>query len=492
MSGNRFIGLLTSAIVLSCSAQPASSQDSLTTLEGRIVSVVEFEASVSKILEKAGVAGLSCAVINDSAIVYVKAFGHRDVSTGALNDEETNFAAASFSKTVFAYLVMSLVEERALDLDEPLQVYLGGPLHEHPAYADLEGDERSGQITARMVLSHTTGFPNWRFLTEDGRLGIMFEPGSRFSYSGEGFGLLQKVVERVTGQGLEELAQTRVFAPLGMMRTSYVWQEMYESNFAAPHDEFMRPRRINRRREADAAGSLQTTAADYARVLVAILNAEGTRKASVDAMLEPQIAIQSQRMFGPAARDDTGGYADIHLAWSLGWGRFDSEYGRAFFHTGHDFGFQNYNVTYPDKGIGVMLLSNSDNFESVAREIVAAALGDDRSPFDWLGYPRFDPSRRREPPPEPVAIEVDPSILSAYTGEYRYATGELLFFKLEGDRLLFSQDGETWDEAFPETETRFFIEGDDLRFEFQQNGEGEVTGLVLQVQGLELRWEKMR
>ncbi len=491
MSANRFISLLASAIVLSC-GEPASSQGLLKTLEGGNVSVAEFEASVSKILEKAGVAGLSCAVINDSAIVYLQAFGRRDASTGGLNDEETNFAAASFSKTVFAYLVMSLAEEGTVNLDEPLQTYLGGPLHEHPAYADLEGDERAGQITARMVLAHTTGFPNWRFLTEDGRLSIMFDPGSRFSYSGEGFDLLQEVVERVTGQGLEELAQTRVFAPLGMLRTSYVWQEMYESNFAAPHDEFGRPRRVNRRREADAAGSMQTTAEDYARFLVAIMNAGALGKASVEAMLEPQIAIQSQRMFGPGAWNDTGEYADIRLAWSLGWGRFDTEYGRAFFHTGHDFGFQNYTVTYPDNGFGIVLLSNSDNFESVAREIVEAALGDDRSPFDWLGYPRFDPSRRREPPPEPVAIEVDPSILSAYMGEYRYATGEVLSFKLEGDRLFFSQDGETWDEAFPETETRFFIEGDDLRFTFLQDEEGEVTGLVLQSQGIELRWERVR
>jgi CubicO group peptidase (beta-lactamase class C family) len=447
---------------------------------------------VSEILEKAGVAGLSCAVINDSAIVYLKAFGQKDASTGDQNDEETNFAAASFSKTVFAFLVMTLVGEGALDLDEPLQVYLGRPLHEDPAYADLDGDERAGQITARMVLSHTTGFPNWRFLTDDGRLRIMFDPGSRFSYSGEGFTLLQKVVEGVTGRGLEELARTRIFAPLGMERTSYVWQEMYESNLAAPHDEFVRPRRVNRRRDAEAAGSMQTTAADYARFLAAIMNAEGTRKASVEAMLEPQIAVQSERMFGPGAWNDTGEYADIRLAWSLGWGRFDTEYGRAFFHTGHDFGFQNYTVTYPDAGVGIVLLSNSDNFESVAREIVEAALGDDRSPFDWLGYPRFDPSRRREPPPEPVAIVVDPSILSAYAGEYRYATGEVLSFKLEGDRLLFSQDGDNWEEAFPETETRFFIEGDDIRIAFQKNEEGEVTGLVLQVQGLELRWEKVR
>jgi CubicO group peptidase (beta-lactamase class C family) len=343
-----------------------------------------------------------------------------------------------------------------------------------------------------MVLSHTTGFPNWRFLTEDGRLRIMFDPGSRYSYSGEGIDLLQMVIEKVTGQGLEELAQARVFEPLGMERTSYVWQSIHEENFAYPHDEFVRPRRANRRRDADAAGSMQTTAEDYARLLVALMNAAGPRKASVETMLAAQIAIMSERMFGPDARNGSGEYADIRLAWSLGFGRFETEHGRAFFHTGHDFGYQNYTVAHIDQGIALVLLSNSDNFESVAREIVKAAIGEDRSPFDWLGYPRFDPSQRREPPAEPVAIDVDSEILAAYTGEYRLAGGEVLFFKLENERLYFSQDQEDWEEAYAETETRFFIEGDDIRLTFVKNADGAVTGLVLQVQGLELQWEKVR
>jgi len=115
-------------------------------------------------MEEADVAGLSCAILNDSQIVYQKAFGYRNKSDGSRNDDQTLFSAASFSKTVFAYLVMLLTEEKVIDLDKPLYEYLDKPLYEYPAYADLKGDDRYQKITARMALSHSTGFPNWRFL----------------------------------------------------------------------------------------------------------------------------------------------------------------------------------------------------------------------------------------------------------------------------------------------------------------------------------------
>ncbi len=223
-----------------------------------------------------------------------------------------------------------------------------------------------------MALSHSTGFPNWRWLEPDRRLRFLFAPGSRHSYSGEGIALLQMVVEEVTSRDLQTLARAKVFEPLGMTRTSYAWQEAFDANAARPHDEFGRPKRLPRRTKPDAAGSMVTTAGDYARLLVAILNATGPRKTTVDEMLRSQIAISYEQMFGPGAWRDTNKYQEIHLAWGLGWGRFDTELGRAFFHTGHDFGYQNYTVTYADRGIGPVLLGNSDNFESVASEIVQA------------------------------------------------------------------------------------------------------------------------
>jgi CubicO group peptidase (beta-lactamase class C family) len=458
----------------------------LKTLDGGTVSSAELEAFIGETMEEAGVTGLSCAVINDSEIVYQKAFGLKDAGAGTPNDEETIFAAASFSKPVFAYLALLLAGEGIIDLDKPLYEYLDQPLPDYPAYADLKDDEVHKQITARMVLSHSAGFPNWRFLTEDGKLSIIFPPGSRYSYSGEGIVLLQMVVEEITGRDLEALAQEKVFGPLAMTRSSYVWQEDYEDNYALPHDEYGRPQMLKKREEADAAGSMATTAGDYARFVVAVLDPGGGREALVNEMLEPQIPITSQAMFGPGAWREADADRDISLSWGLGWGRFDSEHGRAFFHTGNDFGWQNYTVSYPDLGIGIVLLSNSDNFESVARQIVQKALGNTHSPFDWLGYVPFDPFQKKEPPPsEPVAIELDPAALEGYVGVYELTPEDLIHIKL-GDEGLLIGDGQAWMPLYAESETQFFAEVDNARVVFVKDAAGEVTGLSLTVQGMEL------
>ena len=396
-------GSLLCAFLLAGCLRPVASLPSgrptLQTLDGQVVPSEGLAALINARMAAAGVTGISCAIINGGHVVYRQTFGVKDSASGARNDEETVFAAASLGKPVFAYLVLLLAEEGTIDLDKPLYEYLRKPLPDYPNYADLREDARYKQITARMALSHATGFPNWRTFTEDGRLAIMFEPGTRFRYSGEGIALLQMVIEELTGQDLETLAQARVFGPLRMRRTSYVWQTAYEDDFALPHDEFGRSRPLIRSQSPSAAGSLVTTAGDYARFLAALLNASGERKTLVEKMLQPQIAITSQGMFGPGAGMEETGDRAVPLAWSLGWGRFDSaRHGRAFFHTGNDLGWQGYTVTYPDRGIGIVLLSNSDNFESVAKEIVAHAIGDTDSPFDWLGYIPFDPAARQIAP----------------------------------------------------------------------------------------------
>ena len=183
-----------------------SSSNNLTMLDGETISVSQMETSISNLLKEGGVPGLSCAIINDSLLVYEKGFGLRKQDSSLTNNEFTVFNAASFSKTVFAWLVMLLSEDDIIDLHEPLQTYLDKPVAEYKGYSDLSGDERAGKITAGMVLSHSTGFPNWHFLTDDGKLQFMFDPGSRFSYSGEGIQLLQMVIEKITGMGLQELA----------------------------------------------------------------------------------------------------------------------------------------------------------------------------------------------------------------------------------------------------------------------------------------------
>ena len=127
----------------------AQARTSLKTLDGKFLSIAELEAYIAQTMEQADVAGLSCAIINEGKSRTNKLLGMSNKTDGSRNDEQTIFSAASFSKTVFAYLVMLLVEEKALDLDTPLEKYLPKPLYEYPDYADLKGDDRYKQITVR-------------------------------------------------------------------------------------------------------------------------------------------------------------------------------------------------------------------------------------------------------------------------------------------------------------------------------------------------------
>ncbi|MHC4533998.1 MAG: serine hydrolase [Planctomycetota bacterium] len=387
--------IIYAAVIATVLIGTAKAASDLISLDGKSISIPEMEATTTSIMEKAAVTGLSCAIINDSKIVYCRAFGLKNKKNGKPNNEQTVFASASLAKPIFAYLVMLLVEEGVFKLDKPLNEYLSKPLPDYKKYANLRGDYRYKQITARLCLTHSAGLA-WRGTAGDNKITFIFNPGQRCKYSGEGINLLQMVVEEVTGKNLEELARAKVFEPLGMTRTSFVWQDVWKENVATPHDQQERPKKIIERREAIASGaSMFTTAGDYARFLVALITAEGKRKATIGEMLRSQVAISSRSWF---SSEQTDRYEPINLSWCLGWVRFDTKQGRAFFHIGRGFGRQNFTVTYADKGIGVVFMSNSNNFESVARELAEATIGDTYSPFDWCGYPHYDPSIRKESP----------------------------------------------------------------------------------------------
>ena len=178
---------------------------------GAIGSSQSPAADLEQLLKDGRVPGLSFAVIRAGKIVETKALGVRDASTGAPVDGNTIFEAASLSKPVFAYAVLQLVDAGLLSLDTPLSMYV-------PNY--VRDDPRAASVTIRYVLSQSSGLPNWRSNTNP--LKIYFPPGERFSYSGEGFVWLQRVVEKMTGQSLNEVVTRLVFDPLEMRQSSYI------------------------------------------------------------------------------------------------------------------------------------------------------------------------------------------------------------------------------------------------------------------------------
>jgi CubicO group peptidase (beta-lactamase class C family) len=236
-------------------------------LDGSTISAAEIDATVNRAMQTAKVTGVGLAILNDGKVVYLKGYGQRNISGNLPLTPDSIMSAASFTKVVFAYLVMHLVQDGVIDLDKPVYQYLPKPLPEFREYKDLAGDDRWKKITARMLLSHTSGFPNWRRFTPDQKLHINFEPGSRYAYSGEGIAILQLVVEAATNKSLEDLAQEKIFKPIGMTRTSMTWHLDYEKNRADGYDENGKSLGPRRRLHADAAGSMKTTPRDFALFL---------------------------------------------------------------------------------------------------------------------------------------------------------------------------------------------------------------------------------
>lgn len=371
-------------------------------LDSTVLTPDAVTAFVNSRMQKAGVSGMAISIINNHSLVYQQYSGMKDTRKNEPFTPGTIFDAASFSKTIFADVVLQLAAENVIHLDTPLYKYLEEPLHSFKTntfqqllganfidYTDLEGDERYKQITPRMCLSHTTGFPNWRWLEDDDRLRIKFDPGSHYAYSGEGIFLLQLILEEVTGRDFEEIAVEKVFSPLNMDRTSYVWQRAYEGHHARGHSIDGNDLGIPKRNLPSASGSMSTTLEDYTIFFMNVLSQKERRHRD---LLTPQIRITSKQQFGPNATVDTNEHDKIRLSYGLGFGLYETPYGKAFFKEGHDDGWQHYAVGFPEKGAGLILMSNSDNAESIFKYLIEYCLGNPYTPWYWEGYFPYDSS----------------------------------------------------------------------------------------------------
>jgi CubicO group peptidase (beta-lactamase class C family) len=243
-------------------------------LDGQPVAAEHIDRKARRMMADARVQGLAMAVIDDGQVAFVHAWGHRNVANLPLQTD-TIMYGASLTKFAFAYMVMQLVDEGALDLDRSIARYLPKPLPEYPFYEALTGDERWRSLTPRILLSHTSGLANFAFLEPDEKMRLHFEPGSRYAYSGEGIILLQFVLETGLGLKVGDEMQRRVFDRFGMTRTSMMWRADFAGNLAdgyradgavEAHDERSRPR---------AAGSMDTTIADFARFLAGFSRGDG-------------------------------------------------------------------------------------------------------------------------------------------------------------------------------------------------------------------------
>jgi CubicO group peptidase (beta-lactamase class C family) len=368
----------------------AEQEQKFTRPDGATLSSQQIDATVDRLMQAANVPGLALALISDSEVSYIKAYGMADIAGGRPLQTDTVMYGASLTKAAFAYMVMTLVDEGVVDLDAPISGLLPKPLERYEGYADLAGDERWRQWTLRMLLSHQAGLPNWRWFSDSQKLEILFEPGSRYAYSGEGIQIAQLVLEEGLGLDVNALMNERVFGRFGMQRTSMLWREDFRPNFARGYDENGENLGHNMRQSVRAAGSMDTTVEDFAAFLAGVLRGEGLSEAARGEMLGPQVRVSARHQFPTQFPVDTDAYEHMKLSYGLGWGLFESAFGHAFFKEGHDDGTNNYALCLDETKHCILILSNSSNGESIFLYLADELMGKTGLPWEWEGYVPYD------------------------------------------------------------------------------------------------------
>ncbi len=355
-----------------------------------------IDGEVKKIMARTNAKGLAIAVVDGGKVGYVHAYGARN-SKGDPLTTGTVMYGASLTKTVFAYTVMQLVDQGKIALDKPLKDYLDKPLpsygpdpvfpDKYGPYKDLSDDPRWEKITPRMCLTHSTGFANFWFIEPDHKLHIHFEPGSRYSYSGEGLILLQFVIEhgrKALGLGLDAGDLTKSnFDRLGMTRTSLVWRNDFAGNLADGWNDQGQPQEHDQRSKVRTAGSMDTTISDLPKFAAALVRGDGLSSASRAEMTKPQLHIGTAHQFPPSLPDLPANQQRKDLYAGLGVIVFDGPQGHGFYKGGHDGQTANTMVCVEARQRCVVILSNDVRAEAGFADLVKFILGDTGVPYEW-------------------------------------------------------------------------------------------------------------
>ena len=332
------------------------------------VTVGRLKNTLPGLMKKADVPGMSVALIRKGKLVWTGGFGVKNADTKEPVTKSTVFEAASLSKPVVAYAVLKLVDKGKIDLDVPLNKYLGNNY-------DVGDDERLRLITARRVLSHSSGFPNWRRPRNSKTLPINFVPGEKFSYSGEGFVFLSKVVEKITNMNFEDFIQKTVLKPLGMKDSSFVWQDRYENSKTFDHDQFGKVTKRRRVKPHNAAGSLNTTSEEYAKFVVTILEGNGLKQKTHQEMLTSQIKVDEK--------------AAPRLSWGLGIGLQKGK-NTSFWHWGDNGNNKSFITASTKTKDAILFFTNGRNGLSFVQEVLQDGIGRNNPAIQWLNYERYD------------------------------------------------------------------------------------------------------
>lgn len=330
----------------------SSRSNSIDSYIGTSISKETLDNYILQRMDELNIPGLSIAIINEGQVVHRNTFGYANVAEKLPITDKTIFEGASMSKPVFAFFVMTFVEEGKLDLDRPLYEY-----YPHPDIVSNEAlDDYHKQITARMVLSHQSGFPNWREDEADEQLRIHFEPGTDYLYSGEGYqylALVLREIEQTDWAGLEAIFQERVAQPLGLEHTVFIQTPYTRANKAQPYDTNGQwidwPNSYSFLKEDGnfyAPSSIHSEPQDFSKWVVAVMNQQLLTEESYAELLKPHSSVPSDQ---------------VDLLYTLGFFNIDIPFTDIYSHSGDNIGFDSWFTLDVEQDWGYVMFMNSDN-----------------------------------------------------------------------------------------------------------------------------------
>lgn len=323
------------------------------------------KGSIEDQLASRNVPALGYGVIDQGEVTETEIIGELEAGVDA--PDNAIFNVASITKPVFSLVVLKLIDTDVIGLDEPIHPYWIDP--------ELADDPRHELLTPRILLSHQSGFPNWRWNTAEGTLAFEFDPGTQYQYSGEGMEYLRKAIEAKTGLSLTKLADSLVFDPIGMSDSRLIWDEdMEESRLAKWHNKEGGQYELFKRQEAIAADDLMTTVQDLQLFALYVMDGAGLSEAIFEEMVSPQVKVNEQWSYG--------------LGWQLVPALESKEY--ALVHGGSDDGVRARIVVIPQSQQAFVAMANGDLGQQVIDRLMvdefeqgADLLSHIYSPFIW-------------------------------------------------------------------------------------------------------------
>lgn len=408
----------------------------------------EYQKKITDWMAEYHVPAVGIGIIENGKISYLNVFGELEKGISASNN--TVFNVASIAKTVTTMLTLKLVESGQWNLDEPLCNYWVDP--------DVKNDPQHKKLTTHHVLTHQTGFVNWRWNHPTKKLTFDFEPGTNSNYSGEGFEYLRRALEKKFDKPFEKLADSLIFKQLWMSDSRLTWDYKFdESRLASWHDCEGEKYNFSYKTVVSAADDLLTTIGDYCRFGIYTMNGGGLSSALFNKMVSPQADLQKYKAQG--------------LGWLIFNGLPNDEY--LITHSGSDWGVNTMAYFLPKSKRGLVVFTNSDNGFLVINNII-------RNTFD-IGNNIYEAMIYR--PNFPQTITVSDKLLDNYIGKYKQPDGNIIVVSKKDNSLLLSGAFRYYTTFYPETETKFFVKEWDATLEFIPNETGETTKMIIYMKG---------